>query len=286
VELIADDSDVWGVTGYILNANGLRMRLYKEDVIHWRTYSPNFDAVTRDHLRGFSPLTAGEKLLTANNASKDAMVSMFQNDGAKGILYNETLDNLTPDQVTTLDGVLARKVNNRDIKGAVARFQGKWGYIDLGKSSVDMQLLEAQDTSFSRLCNLFGVSPNLFLAGQTRDNLREARKDLITNKIMPDALSLDDELNRVLAKSFTGQELTTDFSSLPEMQYEMSEMSTVLKDMYDRGIINANEYRDEMGWEETQLPEHQQFFVSANTVTIGEAAMPVMDGMDTTSGQQ
>lgn len=283
VELIADEADVMGVSGYVLNNSGSRVPLKKEDVIHWRTYNPNYDPVTREHIRGLSPLKAGEKLLTANDSSKDAMVAMFQNDGAKGVIFNETFDSLTPQQRDQVQSVINKKVNNRDVKGAVATLQGKWGYIDLGKSSVDMDLLNAQDMSFSRLCNLFRVSPNLFLAGQTRDNLREARKDLITNKIMPDALSLDDELNRVLSKSFQGQVFMSDFSTLPEMQYELSDMNGILKDMYDRGIINGAEYREQMGWDQSGLPEHEQFFVSGNVVPIGEAAMPSLtplDGLD------
>lgn len=279
IELICDDYDMWGVLGYIFDNNGVKVRLNKEDVIHWRTFNPNFDSYTREHLRGISPLKAGLKLLTANDSSKDAMVAMFQNDGAKGVIYNETLDNLTPDQKSQYESVINRKVNNRDIKGAVATLQGKWGYIDLGRTSMDMQLLGAQDITFSRLCNLWRVSPNLFIAGQTRDNLREARKDLITNKILPDSLSLDDELNRILSKSFNGQLLVSDFSNLPEMQYEMGDMNAILRDMYDRGIINGNEYRDMMGWEESGIPEHEQFFVSQNVLPISEAAMPQMNGL-------
>lgn len=279
MELICDDYDMWSVLGYIFDNNGVKIRLNKEDVIHWKTFNPNYDAYTREHLRGLSPLKAGLKLLTANDSSKDAMVAMFQNDGAKGVIYNETLDNLTPDQKSQYEAVINRKINNRDIKGAVATMQGKWGYIDLGRTSVDMQLLGAQDVTFQRLCNLWRVSPNLFIAGQTRDNLREARKDLITNKIMPDSFSLDDELNRMLSKAFQGQVLVSDFSSLPEMQYELQDMNLILKDMYDRGIINGNEYREQMGWEVSGIPEHDQFFVSGNSIPIGEAAMPVMNGL-------
>ncbi len=286
VEIISEENDFFGIRSYVLNANGTRVPLFKEDVIHWKTYNPNFDAATRSHLRGFSPLKAGNKLLTADDASKDAMVAMFQNDGAKGIVYNETLDNLTDSQKESIRGVVNAKVNNRDVKGAVATLQGKWGYIDLGKSSVDLDLMNSQDMTFARLCNLFRVSPNLFIAGQTRDNLREARKDLVTNKLMPDALSLDDELNRVLAKSFGGQMYVSDFSTLPEMQYDMGEMNTILKDMYDRGIISGNEYRSQMGWDETENAEHEQFFISANSVTLSEAAMTIDDTGDYTDSEQ
>lgn len=278
IELLVDQYDIWGVLGYVLDNNGQRIRLNKEDVIHWRTFNPTFDGYTREHLRGLSPLKAGMKLLTASDASRDAMVSMFQNDGAKGVIYNETLDNLTAEQKDQVERVIGRKINNRDLKGQVATLQGKWGYIDLGRTTVDLQLLEAQDSTFARLCNLYRVSPNLFITGQTRDNLREARKDLITNKMMPDSMNLDDELNRVLSKSFGGQVLVSDFTDLPEMQYELGDMNLILKDMYDRGVISADEYREQMGWEITGLPEHTQFYVGGNIMPITEAAIP-SDGL-------
>lgn len=274
VELVTDDNDFWAVTGYLLSVGGTKVPLNKEDVIHWKSFNPNFDPYTREHLRGFSPLRAGLKLLTGNEASKDAMVAMFQNDGAKGVLFNETLDMLSRSQKDQVESVIGKKVNNRDIKGAVATLQGKWGYIDLGQSSVDMRLLEAQDVTFARLCNLFRVSPNLFIAGQTRDNLREARKDLVTSKIIPDSMSLDDEFNRVLSRSFGGQVLVSDFTELPEMQYEMSDMNAILKDMFDRGVITANEYREQMGYEITSDPDHNKYFVQGVITPLNEAALP------------
>lgn len=276
VELVCDDNDLWGVTGYVLNNSGVRIPLNKEDVVHWKTYNPNFDAYTREHLRGLSPLKAGLKLFTGNEAAKDAMVAMFQNQGAKGILFNESLDMLTKSQKDQLEGVISRKINNLDVKGAVATLQGKWGYIDLGMSSMDMQLLSAQDATFSRLCNLYRVSPNLFISGQTRDNLREARKDLITNKVIPDAMSFDDELNRVISKSYNGHLLVSDFTELPEMQYEMADMGSILSSMFDRGVITANEYREQMGYEVTSQPEHNQYFL--NGIPITEVAMPDLNG--------
>lgn len=280
IELITDDNDIWNVLAYTLDVNGVKIRLNKEDIIHWKSFNPVFDNYTRDHLRGLSPLKPGAKLLASAEASKDAQVRMYQSDGAKGLLFNKTLDNLTPQQKDQVQAVINRKINNTDVKGQVATLQGEWGYINFGQSSIDMQLLQAQSDTFSRLCNLYRVSPNLFLAGQTRDNLREARKDLITNKIMPDVMSLDDELNRVLSGTFGGQIIVSDFSNLPEMQYEMGDMNIILRDMYDRGVINANEYREMLGWEATGNGEHEQYYVSSNIMPISEAAMPESNGFD------
>lgn len=277
VELIPDPEDVWGVLGYTLNLNGATVELRKSDIIHWRKFNPNFDAITREHLRGFSPLKAGMKLLTADGAAQDAQVAMHQNDGAKGVLFEKSLRTLTTDQADTIKSVINKRINNRDLKGSVASLQGDWGYINFGLSAVDMQLLQAMDVSFSRLCNLFRVSPNLFIAGQTRDNLREARKELITGKIIPDATSLDDELNRVLSICFPSQTIASDFSELPEMQYEMDFINTIYKDMFLNGAVNIDEWRAAMGHDATGLPEHTKYFFSGQMTPIDEAGLPSLN---------
>lgn len=291
VELIPDPTDVWAILGYAFNVGGQMIPIAKSDIIHWRKYNPNFDAKTRIHLRGFSPLTPGRKLMTADDASIDAMVGMFQNDGAKGIIFNETLDNLTPQQSAAVRDVIDRKINNkqttsssnyRHLKGSVASLQGKWGYIDLGGTSVDMELLKAQSLIFERLCNLFRVSPNLFISGQTRDNLREARKELITGKIMPDATSLDDEINRQFKYAWPELVVMSDFSSLPEMQYEMDFINNIYEKMWMKGIVNGDEWRLAMGFDETGLAEHRRYFITGQVTPVEEAGLPIMedDGQD------
>ena len=280
IDVIPAPDDVWGVIGYELNLNGKRKPLAKADVIHWKKFNPNFNASTREHLRGLSPLEAGVKLMTADDASVDAQVAMHQNDGAKGILSNETLDNLTPVQESQLRGVVNSKINNRDLKGSVATLQGKWDYHSLGGTSVDMQLLAAQDVTFARLCNLFRVSPNLFISGQTRDNLREARKELITGKIMPDATSLDDELNRQLKEAWPGLVVASDFCSLPEMQYEMDTINTIYEKMWMKGVVTIDEWREAMGFDLTGEEAHSKYFVTGMVTPIDEAGMPPLEEED------
>lgn len=232
VEIIPDPEDVWGVIGYYFVINGQRVFLRKSDVIHWRQPNPNFDAITRTHLRGFAPLNAGNKLVSQDESSTDAAVAMQQNQGAKGILYNESMDNLDEVQKSQVRTVVDRKINNASVKGSVASLQGKWGYLDLGQTGVDMELMESQEKTFVRLCNLFGINPMIFLTNTTYENIQQARKDLITSLLLPMACSLRDEMNRVLLPAFglDKKQYThdVDISQLPELQNDMSMLITSL----------------------------------------------------------
>jgi len=126
--LVPDPENVWGVSDYILNTGQGLWRLGKQNVIHWKETTLKFDSTTRIHLRGMSPLTPGYASLQQNIDATNASVRMYQNDGAKGILSNKTMDKLTPEQQTRVREVIDSKINNNDVKGAVAALQGEWTY--------------------------------------------------------------------------------------------------------------------------------------------------------------
>lgn len=275
VELIPDPADVWGVVGYYFVVNGQRVFLRKNDVIHWRKPNPNFDALTRTHLRGFAPLNAGNKLVTQDDSATDAAVAMHQNDGAKGVLFNKTFDNLDPVQKSQVENVINRKVNNRDIKGAIATLQGEWGFLDLSMSSVDMELVEGQQANFVRMCNLWGINPMMFLADSTYQNIQQARKDLITNLVLPMCCSLRDEMNRTLLPAFglTPQSVThdVDVTQLPELQNDMADLVNSLSLAW---WMTPNQRLAAQNEEPSDDPDMDKIWISNTLVLMEDAAMP------------
>lgn len=273
VRLIPDPQDVWGVVGYYFVVNGQEVFLRKNDVIHWRRPNPNFDAITRIHLRGFSPLNAGNKLVTQDNAATDATVAMHQNDGAKGVLFNKGYDSLDAVQKSQIEGVINRKVNNRDIKGAIATIQGDWGFIDLSMSSVDMELVEGQQAVFVRICNLYGVNPMMFLANSTYQNIQQARKDLVTGLVLPLACSFRDEVNRALKKPFKLGNTTThdvDVSELPELQNDMADLVQALSQAW---WMTPNQRLKAQNEEPSDDPNMDKVWVPQGLQLMEDAAM-------------
>ena len=273
VELIPDPEDIWGIVGYYFVASGQRIFMRKNDVIHWRKPNPNFDASTRVHLRGFSPLNAGNKLITQDDAATDATVAMHQNDGAKGILFNKTMDNLSSEQKSQLLNVIDRRVNNRDVKSAVATLQGEWGYLDISQSSVDLDLVKGQEAVFVRICNLYGINPMLFLANATYENVQQARKDVITSLVLPMASSLRDEMNRSLLPAFGLGNTTThdvDVAQLPELQNDASAMIISLQGAW---WLTPNQRLAAMNEEQSDDPNMNERWIPNNLVLMSDAAM-------------
>lgn len=255
IEIMPDPEDVWGTIGYVFVVGGTRETLRKCDVIHWKRPNPQFDANTRTHLRGLSPLEPGNKLLQQDDDATDATVSMYQNGGAKGVAFDKSMKALSPKQDSQLDDVFERKINNKNVKAAVARVQGDWGYLNVGMNSVDMELLEGQQRAFVRLCNLLDTPPALFLTDQTYENAIQSIRNWINNSLVPAACSLRDEMNRVLLPAFdlVGKGITTDIdpSDLPELQADQAKMVAWLKDAY---WLTGNQKLDYMNEEESDNP--------------------------------
>lgn len=268
--LVPDDT-LFGVYGYILDATG-RIGIPKEDVIHWKSTNLDFDPVSKDHLRGFSALQAGMKTLEQNNSATDSAVRMYQNDGSKSVIYNKDKAPMTPQQRTDLQNVIDKKINNVDMKGAVATLQGDWGHLNLGITSVDMELLQGKEMSMKELCFLMGVPYELFDSQVTYANKETAKVGWISDFIHPDARELDGEMNRFLPLSFgvPTDYIGSDVSELPEMRKAMTESAKMLLDNW---TVTPNEVRAYLGYEKLPDPQFDEVWTPPGRTPFSQAMM-------------
>jgi HK97 family phage portal protein len=249
MEAIPDPDNFWGVSGWLLDVGGEKIPFKKVEIIHWKGTNLTFDAYTKEHLRGMPALKPGAADLQQNNDATRSSIRMHQNDGAKGALYEKTGVKMTPAQETQIRGVIDRKINNNDVKGAVAALQGEWGYLDLGKTSIDLDLLNAKKVSIMQLCFLFRVPYTFFDPNTAWANSEWQQKNWVSNSIVPASKELDDELNRVLPRAFGvegKQIIQCDFTELPEMQQDMKLLTEWLKEAW---WITPNEKRELQGYE-------------------------------------
>lgn len=250
ITVIGSSTNMYQPAKFIFTINGQEIQLDPADVIHWKTWTPEFDLFTRPQLRGVSPLQALARSMTASNEANDAMVAMFQNGGAKGVLYNETYNDLSPEQESQLRGVIDRKINNSKMKAAVASLQGKWGYQDLGLNSVDMQLLESMKVTRKQFADAIGIPVDLIEGDKTYANREQAMKDWVSNTLYPAWKSLTDELNRALVPEFGTSMarvvIDVDISMLPEMQDDMKMLTEIAEkswwlDWNEKRVLTGNE---------------------------------------------
>lgn len=258
IYIIPDPQNVFGCIGYEFDVGGKRLPIRKNDVIHWKSNSMLFDAYDRRHLRGMPPLRPGNRFLQQNNDATDSATRMFQNDGARGLAFNESYNDLTPAQMSDVRDVVDKRVNNNDVKGAIATVQGKWGYVNFGGTAVDMELIQALNYSLKQLCMLFDV-PFEFFTDTTYENKNQAMKGWVIHSIIPACKQLDDEMNRILLKAFgldkNGTYIGCDCSELYELQEDLSKVVVQLAAAW---WITPNEKRKTMGYEVLDAPEFNE----------------------------
>jgi phage portal protein BeeE len=225
-----------------------------------------------------SPLKPGAKVWTQDEDSTDAAVAMYQNGGARGVLFEKSLvGKISPTQKSQIEDVVQKRISNKDMKSAVANLQGDWGYLDIGKDSVDLQLLDGNDKAFAKLCWLFGVPAGLFLIDQTYENQRSNRKRLLAETIIPDCESFNDEENRMLLPAFgvKGYRKEPDYSELPEMQEDMKDMVEYLKD-----FTSINERRMLAGYDPLTGEEYDVIWVESGRKRADEEPLDIQTGFN------
>lgn len=279
MRVVPDPENPWGILGYILQAGSMDIPFRKDEIIHWKDTNLVFDLTTREHLRGMSPLKPGAATLQQNNDATRSSIRMYQNDGAKGAMYNKSMAKMTPQQESDIRSVIDRKINNNDVKGAVAALNGEWGYLDLGKTSVDLDLLNGKQLSFKELCYLQQVPYEIFETSTSYSNKAEAQKGWVTNSIIPASKELDDELNRVLLRSFALEGVAIiqcDYSELPELQADMKALTEWLKEAW---WIYPNEKRELQGYEKSTDPLMDEPWVPQNLTPMSQLQGDGFDNM-------
>jgi hypothetical protein len=128
------------------------------------------------------------------------------------------------------------------------------GVLPLGLSLVELDALMQADVDFDKICNAYSVSSTLFnnKKSSTESNVKEMRKDMYTNAIIPNVLRACDAIKKGTIDIFgEGNGIRPDLSKVPELQEDMK----VKADGWAAlpGIV-INEMRVSMGQDESTDP--------------------------------
>lgn len=251
LDIYPDPRDLYGLLGYKLMV-GQGIDIPKDKVMQWKTWNPEFNDVTRSHMRGLSPMKAAYSTLRMSNNAADASAMMAKNGGAKGAIVPKPIGNnvatLTYEQAQIVKQAVNQDINGLDNKGRINVLQTPWDYLNFGLSSVDMDLVKTMQMSLQQWCRVFGMPTVLFDTDTTSyNNYQNALRDLMTNTIVPKCAQLRDELNKFLLPKFN-EDVYIDFdiTALPELQQDMERMSRILR---DANWLTMDEKRMAMNYE-------------------------------------
>lgn len=274
LQIYPDPNDLYGIVGYKLQATK-GIDLPKESVIAWKSWNPEFNAETRSHLRGVSPIRSAYRTLRMNNNAADASAMMSANGGSKGALTPKVINNVVTDVTTSqaedIKATVNRNLNGIDNKGRIGVLQTPWEYLNFGLSSMDMELMKAMQMSLQQWCRVFGLPAVIFDTDTSSyNNYQNGMRDLMTNTIIPMCCELRDELNKYLIPRFK-EDVYIDFdvTAIPELQQDMERMSRILR---DANWLTMDEKRVAMNYER-KGGAFEYAYVNQGLVTLEQVEM-------------
>ena len=260
------------VKEYTLSYNGT-YRIPAEEICHIKDPNLYYDG-TGSHLYGMSPLKAGLRVMDANNQALTTGVKYLQNQTARGILMSEEGD-LNEVQAKQLKDKFRQQYQGSDNAGDVIITPKKLSWVNFGLNASDLSLIEQYNGTIKDLCNIYNVPVQLLnnTDSTTYNNMKEAKKALYQNAVIPELNKIRDELNRWLAPQY-GDKIYIDFdySSIPELQEEMDK---VVGQMSQAWWITPNEKRAAMSYGMDEENDNlNEYYVPANLLPIGGEIIP------------
>lgn len=265
------------VSKYKIEYNGT-YEIDASEICHIKDFNPYYDG-TGSHLYGQSPLRAGLRSLTTNNEAVQTGVKYLQNQTARGLLMSDEGD-INEVQAQQLKDKFRKQFQGSDNAGDVIITPKKLSWVNFGLNAADVSLIEQYNASIKDLCNIYNVPVQLLnnTDSASYNNMKEAKKALYQNAVIPELLKIKDELNRWLAPKF-GDKLCIefDFSVIPELQEETDK---VVDQLTKAWWLTPNEKRAAMNYgKDEQTEQLDDYYIPANLIPVqsNDVEMPVED---------
>lgn len=252
-----------------------------EKVLHWKYFNPLWDA-TGIQLYGMSPLVSATRMINADNEGINNEAASFANEGVKGIItgtdasFSDT--EFTKEQADNLIKKL-NKATERAKEGSGNKMFNRTPlqYLKIGETPVDLGVLNTRKYNKEIFCNVFRIHPALLSSdASTLDNLKEARKMLITVSVMPDMDSFREGFNDMITRAF-GEEYYVDYDimAISELQDDIEKLGKTLNMM---DWVTINEKRAATNYDAYNDANADLLFTDMGKIPLGY-------GMDSGFGQ-
>lgn len=251
-----------------------------DEVLHLKTWNPG------DPHRGLSPILAGSDAITAAKSGLESRVRQYQNQGPPGIIYDDSDPEhnqpLSPAQVGGIQRFFDSFRAGRRREGNIPVVGGKLGYLRLGLTQVEMDVLAAIPYDKDAVADLFHFPGQLLNGskGTTFNNMGEAGAALYSRCVLPLETVLRDGLNRWLGPEYAdGVYLDFDTSHIPELQEAKRKQSAWLDTAW---YVSTQDKQRMMGVPVD--PDLPKYFIPSTLLTLDEV-MGKLDVGDTAPGR-
>lgn len=261
------------ITGYTISSLNME-NIDPKYFLSFRSFNPS-QTNLRSIPRGFSPLTAGSRVLQKSNSGEEVAIENYETRGAVGMMYIDDPNVIQDTESTTaqdLEDRVTDKLYNSSNRGRIAFSNAKMGYLKLSTSNIDLDIRQMSKLSTEQLCRLWHY-PYVLLNSDnlTESNLAHFIRRMIINCVVPLQSKVCEKMMDWLAPTMNINPsqyiLRFDVDAYPEMKQNFLDAATIL-DKLD-GVLTQDEKRVFMDFEPTNDPVMQNVYIRSNQVPIG-----------------
>src|SRR6056297_2953463 len=245
-----------------------------EKVYHIKYSNPNFDEQGKS-LYGFSPLRACLRNIYSSNSAIDSNIKTLLNNGAFGFIFGKNAD-FKENQAKELRERLIEMDDSPERLAKITTLSSEIGFQRINLTTDELKPFEYLDFDQKQIASCLNY-PNVLLnndKGAKYDNVKQFRKQVITDDIKPDLMLLEEGFWGMFLKKFKGYDKTCivyDVSELPEMQEDTEKLVEWSAKLLDRGVINRNDLRELVHFEKLDDDSMNEYTVNNVLLTLEES---------------
>jgi len=176
---------------------------------------------------------------------------------------------LTPEQVMKTQEAVEAKIHGYDNRNKLVVSAMPLQYTQIGLSPDALNIVNGLQHSGYKLCNLWGVPPELFNPDPTYQNQKEASKRFVTEVILPYLNTEEDKLNSWLVEPFRKRDKRNYLIDYDLSAYEELRLSVEDTDMFLK-THTINEVRVMLGSDELDEEYANQVFIQQGLVPLSD----------------
>lgn len=269
---------------YVLIEGNNLIEFAAKDVIHIKYSNPNFD-LSGSHLYGMSPLRAALRNVNSSNSGIDLNVKTLQNGGAFGFIHGKGTP-LTEPQAASLKERLLEMDASPERLSRIAGASGELAFTRISLTTDELKPFDYLKYDQKAICNVLSWPDELLnndgKASLGSTDTKQARKQAITDNILPDLVLLQDSLNKNFIKRFKGYEnavIEWDIDDLPEMQEDLSKKMEWLS----KAPLTPNEIRYALKYDMIEDDGMDTVWIESKKQRVTDVSMTAFDAANISS---
>jgi len=257
------------VAYYEYSANPAKPDPYTtDDVLHIKAFHP------LNSYYGLSPLEAAARGIDIANMTMSWNMKLLQNDMRPAGMF-KIEGNLDKEQRDDFKADLKENYQSYENTAMPLILEGGQDWIQTALSPKDLDWITGEKMTIRKICSVLNVASELIgdSENKTYSNVKEARKALYTEAILPFMDFLRDEFNNWLVPKWNDERLYLDYNR-GDIEALKEEAAAVFTRMASAHWLTINEKRVASGFDENPAPEADKIYLPMMLVPIdgGSAA--------------